>query len=90
MAASYSLVPHLTHRTHIYEWPNPWVVVNWGIHGERPPKPTDVNYIVLDLTLNTEQRGVLDSLLTDGEFKEIFHRDDYIVAKRVRKPPDLG
>ena len=90
VAASYSLVPHLTHRTHIYEWPNPWIVVNWGIHGERPPKPTDVNYIVLDLTLNTEQRGVLDSLLADGEFKEIFHRDDYIVAKRVKKPPDLG
>ena len=41
VAASYSLVPHLTHRVHIYEWPNPWIVANWGIHGERLPKPPE-------------------------------------------------
>ncbi|MBV8693594.1 MAG: DUF2079 domain-containing protein, partial [Actinobacteria bacterium] len=87
VAASYSLVPHLTHRVHIYEWPNPWIVGNWGIKGENPPDPKDVNYIVLDLTLNTEQRSLYDSLVGDGkEFKEVFHDQDYVVAKRVRKP----
>ena len=87
VAASYSLVPHLTHRVHIYEWPNPWIVGNWGIKGENPPDPKDVNYIVLDLTLNTEQRSLYDSLVGDGkEFKEVFHEQDYVVAKRVRKP----
>jgi len=86
VAASYSLVPHLTHRTYIYEWPTPWHVVNWGIHGENPPKPKNVSYIVLDLTLNTEERSIYDSLVGDGkQFREIFHEQDYVVAKRVRK-----
>ena len=36
----YNLIPHLTHRTYAYEYPNPWRVSNWGAHGEtRPTRP---------------------------------------------------
>ena len=88
VAASYALVPHLSHRVYIYEWPNPWIVVNWGIHSEHPPKPKTVDYIVLDLTLNPERRQLFDSLVGPGkQFKEIFHDQDYVVAKRVASHP---
>jgi uncharacterized membrane protein len=86
VAASYALVPHLTHRVHIYEWPNPWIVANWGIHGEHPPNPRDVDYIVLDLTLNPENRTLFDSMVgPDKPFHVVFQESDYVVAKRVKR-----
>ncbi len=47
VSASYNLVPHLTHRTQVYEFPNPWIVTNWGVQGEDPPDPDRVQYLVV-------------------------------------------
>ena len=48
LATNYFIVPHATHRTHVYEWPNPWELSNWGLSGEDPPDPSSVDYVVLD------------------------------------------
>lgn len=87
VAASYSLVPHLTHRVHIYEWPNPWLVTNWGIYGEHPPNPRTVDYLVLDLTINERDLPLYRSLIgSKGEFRVIYSQRSFVVAQRVRKP----
>src|SRR5439155_23942849 len=52
VSATYYLVPHLTHRTRIFEFPNPWVVTNWGVRGEHPPRAEEVTWLVLNTWLN--------------------------------------
>ena len=91
VAASYSLVPHLTHRVDIYEWPNPWIVTNWGVYGEHPPHPASVDYLVLDLTLNPRDIPLYKSLVGPGrEFKAVFSERNYVVARRVKRPTSAG
>ena len=84
VSATYNIVPHLSHRVDIYEWPNPWVVSNWGVRGENLPAPKDVEYLVLDLTVVApENQEVIDRLMApDGEFELVFQRDDILVARR--------
>src|SRR5207302_2946882 len=83
VTATYYLVPHLTHRTHIYEFPNPWIVANWGIHGENPPDPHTVDVLVLDTTLNGNEDALYQRLTApDGDFRIVFDEDDIVVARR--------
>jgi len=85
VSASYSLVPHLTHRVRIYEFPNPWHVGNWGIDDEHPPNPSVVDYLVLDLQLNIDQQPLVARLTgPGGQFKVIFHDGTILVARRQR------
>ena len=49
-APSTTCAPHLTHRTKIYEFPDPWKAVNWGVNGENLDDPADVEWLVLDRT----------------------------------------
>jgi uncharacterized membrane protein len=84
-SASYALVPHLTHRRDIYEFPEPWRRVNFlGVPGEGLPDPRRVVWIVVDRqTLGPESQAVLRSLL-GREFAVRYQRDDVVVAERVR------
>ncbi len=82
VSASYTLVPHLTHRATIYEFPNPWVVSNW-LDRTRKPSPDRVDYLVLDRTLNRDHQGLLDGLIAEGgEFEVVSERDQVLVARR--------
>jgi hypothetical protein len=83
VAASFFLVPHLTHRARIYEWPNPWVTGNWGFRNADPDDPRRVDYLVLDLTL--DQEPVLLESLRSSEFETVFLEDGVLVARR-RQP----
>jgi uncharacterized membrane protein len=85
VAASFYLVPHLSHRTRIYEWPNPWVTGNWGFRNQDPDDPGGVDYLVLDVTL-TQEQPLLTSLEDSGEFETVFLEDGVLVAAR-RRPP---
>ena len=89
VTAIYYLVPHLTHRQVIYEWPNPFVrpAANWGVEGENPGDPAKVDYVVVDTDLLGEHKDLYDRLTAPGgEFTKIFERDRVVVAKRVRPP----
>jgi uncharacterized membrane protein len=89
VAASYTIVPHLTHRTVIYEWPNPWVRSYYGIDGQEPHRwdPAKVDYLVLDAGLNETMRFVLDQLIAPGgEFQVINQADGVVFAKRIHPP----
>ena len=83
VTAIYYLVPHLTHRVHIYEFPNPWVPTNWGLRGEHPPDLRTVDWFVLDTTLNGDHASLYARLIApDGDFRVVFHRDNIVVARR--------
>jgi uncharacterized membrane protein len=83
VSATYYLVPHLTHRRLVYEFPNPFKVVNWGVHGEHPGRPADVDVVVLDTTLNGDQQRLYESLVApDGAFSVVYDRDGIVVARR--------
>lgn len=87
VAATYFLVPHLTHRERIYEWPNPWLVGNWGFANRNPHDPSEVDYLVLDVTIGQENE-LLSSLLAPdagvSEFVTVFDEDGVLVAVRSR------
>ena len=51
VSAPYNLVPHLTHRERVYEFPVPWCNINWGVAGENLDDPADVDWLVLDRRL---------------------------------------
>jgi uncharacterized membrane protein len=91
VSAVYNLVPHLTHRVHIYEWPNPFVAANWGTTGSPPPDPRNADWLVLNRGLIGPSAGLLDRLTgPGGPFRIVFERDGIVVARRVaplRVPP---
>jgi len=85
VSATYYLVPHLTHRTHIYEWPNPWVVTNWAVRGENPPEEASADYLVLDTALNGQNQALYAQLTgKGGEFRVIWSSNGIVVARRTR------
>ncbi len=91
-SATYYFVPHLTHRTLIYEWPNPWIVTNWGVNGERPPDPTKVQWLVLDKSVNGSAEPLYDKLVS-YQFQVVFEAGSIVVAHRVHPAgtgPPLG
>jgi uncharacterized membrane protein len=87
LATNYFLVPHATHRTHVYEWPNPWMPGNWGIANRDPDPTTNVDWLVLDLAVDQEAR--LRVQLTGGpaaEFVPVYDDGTVLVAKRRTAP----
>jgi uncharacterized membrane protein len=83
VSASYNLIPHLTHRVDAYEFPNPWRVTNWGAHGENPPDPDTVDYLVIDERLLGDQRPLYERLLGPyGGYRKVFASDGIVVATR--------
>jgi uncharacterized membrane protein len=87
VSTTYTIVSHLTHRRVAYEWPNPWIVGNWGIRDEHGPSPDTVDYLVLDLRMGQEP-ALLARLLDgpDAEFERVSERAGVLVARRIRRP----
>lgn len=99
VAASYYIVPHLSHREQIYTFPNPWIASNWGVAGIVPEDPTndhtpdEVDWVVVDRTvLGIDSREIMlvDELIDDGEFEIVSEAEGIVVARRVEPPSDLG
>jgi uncharacterized membrane protein len=85
VSATYTLLPHLSHRTQIYDWPNPWVPSYWGNDdGYRLPDPATIQYIVLDRTQvgEAQQALVAGFIAPDGPYEVLFDQDNVLVARR--------
>ena len=96
VAATYNMVPHLSHREQIYTFPNPWIPANWGVAGVAPEDPNndhvpaEVDWLVINAA--THQPGtqvdlLFRRLITDGEFEVVSVESGIYVARRV-EPPD--
>ena len=87
VSATYSYVPHLTHRVKVYEFPVPWRDINWGVRGEHLDDPSHVQWIVVDRNLlDPDGESVLKALL-NYEFRVRSDSQDVVVAQRVHPPP---
>ena len=87
VAGTYDVVTHLTHRTHIFEYPNPWILQNWGIHGEHPYDTATVDWIILDEPLRARDFRLWTYLTTQSrEFQIVFNEAGVVVAHRVGPP----
>ncbi len=95
VAATYNLVPHLSHREQIYTFPNPWIPANWGVAGcaphdpNRQHVPAGVDWLVLEVDTHTpggREDQLLNALLTDGEFQVDLQYNNVLVAHRIAAP----
>jgi len=89
VSASYSLVPHLTHRREIYMFPNPFKACLWGPwfqEGKDLPPPLEhVDYVVIDWSNHgIEEKELVRSLSTSSQFITIFNNNPIIVLKNKR------
>ena len=85
VSAQYNLVPHLGHRVEVYEFPNPFRAVNWGLDGdEHPPAALDrLRFVVVQRDLLAEQdRELLDRLQTDPAWRTLLDRQEVVVLER--------
>lgn len=84
VSATYSLVPHLTHRKSIYTFPNPWRASNWGIRDENAHDPAIIDWLVIDRrTLGQQNAALLVEILASGDWTTVSDRDDILVARRA-------
>jgi uncharacterized membrane protein len=84
VSAVHYVVPHLTHREHIYEFPVPWRAANWADtsrEGERLPFTEAVDYVLVPTQLEPDLQAIVDSLGSEG-FRPIYERDGIILLHR--------
>jgi hypothetical protein len=86
VTASYGLLPHLSHREQIYDWPNPFEPSYWGNNDTyRLPDPSTIEYLVIDRQQVGEAQKELLAQLTDGDpYRILYDSQDVVVAKRVK------
>jgi uncharacterized membrane protein len=85
VSAHYNLVPHLAHRSKVYEFPNPFRAVNWGVTGDtHPPAAAEaVRFVVVQRDLlGEEDRKLLDRLQADPAWRTRLDRDNVVVLER--------
>ncbi|MFI5051467.1 MAG: DUF2079 domain-containing protein [Acidimicrobiales bacterium] len=88
VTATYTVVPHLTHRDRIFTWPNPWIRSYYGVSDTEPTEhPGIVNYLVLDLTeVSGASVQQLHQLIgPGGPFRVLVNKDQALLAVRVRR-----
>jgi len=84
VATTYNLVPHLTHRHQIYQFPNPWRSSNWGVRGENQHDPATVDWLVIDLPLlGPEDRITYEEILATGEWEIVSEDQSIVVVRRI-------
>ena len=84
VSVTYYLTPHMTHRQYVYEFPNPWTSVNYGINDDRG-NPATVQWLVLDrATLGAPEQVLFDQLTaSSGSFQVVYDVAGIVVAHRV-------
>jgi hypothetical protein len=87
VAASYNLVSRLTHRRHVYLFPNPWQPLNWGVMGENPHDPATVEWIVVDrYAIGQEDWALVAHIMRQDDWSILIDQDGILVAQRSPEP----
>jgi uncharacterized membrane protein len=84
VAATDFILPHFAHRKHIYLFPNPWKIHYWGIAGEAPHHPNNVDVIILYKNEYIQHARILNYLLSRGFFKQTGKSDRFLIFERIR------
>jgi uncharacterized membrane protein len=86
VSAHYNLVAHLAHRTHIYEFPNPFTPANWGFPGDQhqPEEIARLRYVVVERPLLGEaDAALLDQLRGQPQWRTLLDRQGIVVLEHV-------
>jgi uncharacterized membrane protein len=89
VSAVFYLVPQLTHRREIYEFPTPFMRFNYREPGERPPDPATIDYVIVDAHAwyDPSHEQLFDVLLQPGSgFEVVFMSDDIVLLHRTADP----
>src|SRR5215471_1618996 len=89
VSADYYTVPHLTHRSIVYTFPNPWENKNYGITPKASGDPAKVQWILVDTSLFQASDSVLFNRLLTTEFKIRDQVGTVVLAERTRPPATL-
>jgi uncharacterized membrane protein len=83
VAVSYNITPHVTHRVWAFEFPNPWINVNW-LSTRVPEQPARVHWIVVeDVLLDAQDRALLARLTAPtGPFAVVYDQGGVEAARR--------
>jgi uncharacterized membrane protein len=83
VAVSYNITPHVTHRVWAFEFPNPWINVNW-LSTRVPEQPARVQWIVVeDALLDDQDRALLARLTAPaGPFTVVYDQGGVEAARR--------
>jgi hypothetical protein len=87
VSADYRMVTHLTHRVEVYEFPNPFYVLNWGGRPTGTAMPdieARVQYVLVSRGADARSQLVLQRVLDSGDFESIFDREGLRLLKRAR------
>jgi hypothetical protein len=84
VSATYNMVPHLTHRERVYEFPVPWCNINWAVSGEALHDPEEVDWIVVDRFAQGDRDNELFDRLVLREFTVRFEHDGVVAAERAQ------
>ena len=87
IAASDFLLPHLANRKRIYLFPNPWVVHYWGIRGEHPHHPNEIDYLFLNPEQRWQQSVLLSYLQNEGFFTTEYRDERVWILRRLSLEP---
>lgn len=68
VSATHDMVPHLTHRTKIYNFPNPFKAHYWGNLKEEPPLEY-VDYLLLSKGGIKDNNEILQPLIENGTYQ---------------------
>jgi len=72
VSATYNFVSHLTHRSRIYMFPNPFRVNLYGIDEKGIHPDKDVDYVLLDMRLTQDEEaehGSLSKVIKSGGYR---------------------
>ena len=87
IAVYHALAPHLAHRKHVYQFPNPFRVVLYGtdvsLEGTRDRAAGSIEYVVLPLTMDEDMRKDFASIA--GDF-DTFAKNEYWGIWKRRGP----
>ena len=90
VAADYHYVPHVSHRVEVYEFPNPWYILNWNgrkTGGSLPDRTARVEYVLVSLGMDDPSQQVYEMILESGKFDTVFDREGVILLKRSDQQP---
>lgn len=89
VAAHYLAVPHLTRRSHVYTFPNPWENSYFGTSSEDRGDPRTVDWLIVwPEGTGDSARIVLERLLGSGEFGDPEEINGVVSYRRLRAHSD--
>ncbi len=82
VTASGELVPHLSHRKVIYNFPNPFTPLAYGTGAPQPDYPVQPDWVIVNRSKGKVSTVALAKVVNDPAWESVFDTDGVVVLKR--------